>query len=119
MRTYQSMNIDFETKHKLPFEAAPWEGNLIVDEGFMRFRIGTCEGLWRHTDKHYEILAVMNDKPGNGHFEDVLQWFEHSCKRDKRKLKISEVWNKAFKKHLIKKRGFRKIGLDDVEKTIR
>ena len=110
------MTKEFTTTHNLPFEVAPWKAGLVVDEGFQRFRIGTCEGLWRCTEKEYEILAIINNKKGNGHFEDVLQWFEHSCRRDKRNLKISEVWNSEFKYHLLKKRGFKKNGSDDVIK---
>lgn len=107
---------EYLSLHNLDFEAAPWEANLIVDEGFDKFRIGTCEGLWRSKGKTYEILAIINSTPGNGHFEDVLGWFEHSCKRDKKSLVISEVWNEKFKKHLIKKRGFKKDGPDNVIK---
>ena len=120
------MQPDFITKHKLPFESAPWElGDLMLKVGqdkvkpgeeFKLFRIGTCEGTWNSTDDSYQILAIINNKPGNGHFEDVLQWFEYSANRDKRKFRILEVWNEKLKKHLIKKRGFKAVGKDDVEK---
>lgn len=61
--------------------------------GFSGFRVGTCEGLWRSTSSHYEILAVVNEKRGNGHFKAMLGWFEQSCKRDNKKLLLREVWN--------------------------
>lgn len=70
------------------------------------FQVGTCHGQWRAVPGAYEILSVMNDEPGNGHFEDVLQWFEQSCRRDGKVLRIRSVDNKKFKKHLIRKRGF-------------
>src|SRR5688572_19885016 len=105
-----------ETKHHLDFEACPWESALGVDDDFSKFRIGTCEGLWRSTTSSYDILAITNNQPGNGHLEDVLQWFEHSCKRDKKSFKILECWNKGFKMHLIRKRGFSALGKDDVIK---
>lgn len=95
-----------ETKHKLDFECAPWEGSLLIKSDFMRFRVGTCEGLWQSTGSSYDILAVTNSSPGNGHFEDVLEWFEHSCRRDFKDLQILEVWNKRLLAHLISKRGF-------------
>jgi len=101
------------TAHKLDFEVAPWE----FDDDWLRFRIGTCSGLWKATIEAYEILAIDNDEPGNGHFEDVLEWFEASCKRDKKKLQILEVWNEKFRHHLINKRGFLKISEEDVEKS--
>jgi len=91
----------FESTHKLDFEAAPW---IMGD--FMQFRIGTCHGLWGVTDTTYDILAIDNREKGNGHLEDVFEWFENSCKRDGKDLRILEVWNGNFLKHLITKRGF-------------
>jgi hypothetical protein len=107
-----------ETIHRLDFEAAPWEPipGFPAAKDFNRFRIGTCEGLWQSTENSYEILAITNSIPGNGHFEDVLQWFEHSCKRDRKHLKILEIMNMRFRKHLITKRGFRPVGMSDVIK---
>lgn len=107
------------TKHNLPFESRPWESMLGVDENFMQFRIGTCEGLWSSTDKTYDILAITNNQPGNGHFDDVLEWFESSCKRDGKSLRILECWNKHFKMHLIRKRGFSPEGKDNVIKKVK
>jgi len=51
-------------------------------------------------------MSVMNESSGNGHLEDVFEWFEHSCKRDKKALMILEFFNDRFKKHCIEKRGF-------------
>lgn len=100
-----------QTEHNLDFEVAKW-----ITPDFMCFRIGTCEGLWAGNDKYYDILAVTNKQPGNGHFNDVLQWFEHSCKRDKKAFRILELWNKDLKKHLLTKRGFSKLGKDNLIK---
>lgn len=55
---------------------------------------------------HLKILSVINDVPGNGHFNDVLEWFENSCKRDGRLLRVREVWNKGLLTHMLTKRGF-------------
>ncbi len=107
---------DFKTEHNLLFEVAEWGFNIDPDHEFMRFRIGTCEGLWSGTDQSYEILAVKNTQKHNGHFNDVLQWFEHSCIRDKKHFIIKEVWNKNLKNHLILKRGFTKLGKSDLIK---
>lgn len=92
----------FKTTHDLSFETAPW----IVSD-FTRFRIGSCHGLWRSTDDSYDILAVDNESSGNGHLNDVFEWFEHSCKRDKKVLRVLECMNKRFEIHLIEKRGFK------------
>lgn len=111
-----------ETIHKLDFEACPWEPafkdllpQLIADvmrikEPIVAFRVGTCEGIYTVRDNAFQIIAVQNSKPGNGHFEDVIQWFENSCKRDKKNLMFMEIMNPKFGKHLCDKRGFKRKG---------
>lgn len=99
------MTAEFKTTHDLPFLSAHWN-NPFNDQGWKVFKIGTCTGQWGVTKDSYDILTVINDEPGNGHFEDVLQWFEQSCRRDKKALRILEVWNKNLSKHLVEKRGF-------------
>ena len=108
------MSDTFQSSHGLDFEVADW-----IMGPFIQFRIGTCHGLWGVTGESYDILAIDNKEKGNGHLEDVFEWFENSCRRDNRDLKVLEVWNKAFKKHLIEKRGFIDIGGDNVLKKIR
>jgi len=117
------LTLPFYTEHKLEFEARPWRfGNLFqnpLEPSWMEFRVGTCEGTWRSTDEGYEILAIKNSKKGNGHFNDVLQWFEHSCRRDKKALTFLAIMNKKFAKHMVEKRGFEKIIITrDEEKLI-
>lgn len=92
----------FTTTHKLDFEVTAW----IRSEDFYKFRVGTCHGLWRATETTYDILAIYNDQSGNGHLDDVFQWFSASCRRDGRDLRIMEIMNEDFLRHLIEKRGF-------------
>jgi hypothetical protein len=105
-----------KTTHNLQFEVAPWELNISEKEPFLRFKVGTVYGLWRSTDDSYDILSVDNTEIGNGHFGDVMEWFEHSCKIDNRNLKVLEVWNKLLYKHLVEKRGFVKFEGHDLIK---
>lgn len=102
------------SRHRLDFKVAPWK----TWSEYLLYRIGTVEGQWTSWDRAYLILSVFNDEPGNGHFEDVLDWFYHSCRRDGKDLIIQQVWNKRFKKHLIEKRGFKPRGKDDVIKKV-
>lgn len=88
------------TLHNLDFEVAE-------KEPFQLFRVGTCNGQWGSTRDSYFILSIINEVPGNGHLEDVFQWFETSCKRDKKNLLILEIMNERFYLHLISKRGFK------------
>lgn len=120
-----------QTKHDLDFEVAPWNlpewGKQIVqmatydksdeyqDIEWKLYRVGTCTGQWRLTPEAYEILSVINDKPGNGHLDDLLEWFEYGCRRSNLPLRIRAFTNDGFKKHLLEKRGFVPFG-DDVEK---
>lgn len=87
----------FESTHKLKFEVAPW-----VFPDFMRFRIGSCEGLWCSTKTSYDILAITNTQPHNENIQDVFDWFKMSCLRDKKDFRILELWNARFKGYLLR-----------------
>lgn len=90
----------FHTDHNLDFEGAIWDADFIA------FRVGTCHGLYGSDDKSYFIVAIQNDVQGNGHLEDVFQWFENSCRRDGKRLRVIEIMNPRFGNYLINKRGF-------------
>jgi len=105
------------TTHNLAFEVAPYERNIDPNTDWQRFRVGTCDGIWGCTEESYCILAITNNKKGNGHLQDVFEWFETSCRRDGKSFKILEIANDRFKKHLIEKQGFINNYKDDVEKT--
>lgn len=105
---------EFKSTHSIAFEVAP---HFMPD--FLYFRVGTIDGIYCWSEKSYMILAITNEKKGNGHLQDVFDWFENSCKRDKKNLMVLEVWNKRFKKHLIKKRGFVPCDKDHVIKFLK
>lgn len=110
-----------KTTHNLDFECAPWEPlpGLPYAADYQRFRIGTCEGLWSSDKSNYIILAIENSCPGNGHLKDVFEWFENSCKRDKKDLLVMEIMNENFKRHLITKCKFRPYGTDHAIKKLK
>lgn len=106
-----------KTTHNLPFEDAEWEANVLLKvvgntnwlddfNEFRRFKVGTCYGLWASTDITFDILAIDNKEPHNGHLNDVFEWFEASCIRENKSLRVLEVWNQGFLLHLLNKRGF-------------
>lgn len=103
--------MSFASTHKLPFEAAPWEFNDLLpvspDSPILRFRIGTCEGIFFSDKESYTIIAIDNKYPGNGHLQDVFDWFENSCKRDKKSLRFVDIINHRFLKHLKEKQSFK------------
>jgi hypothetical protein len=95
----------FRSTHNLIFYSAYWQNPFNLDH-WQVFKIGTCKGQWVATDDSYDIISILNECPGNGHFDDVLEWFENSAKRDHKKLRILSVENKRLASHLVKKRGF-------------
>lgn len=98
------MKNAIETKHKLDFEARPWKGGLV--DGVVQYRIGTCTGLYEYNDEGISIIVIDNDKPGNGHLDDVFEWFEYAAREKKKRLWIRQFFNSLFQDHCIKKRGF-------------
>lgn len=90
------------TTHSLDFLSCDWPR----DPNIQMFKIGSCEGLWYCHEETYVILSVINDEPGNGHFDDVFEWFEFSAKRDGYRLMVQHIMNSRFYHHLTSKRGF-------------
>jgi hypothetical protein len=102
-----------QTKHNLDFEACPWPR----DPSITLFKVGTCHGQYMVNDIGLHLISVINDDPGNGHLEDVFEWFEYSAKTNKLNLFIREFFNDRFKKHCIEKRGYAELGSDNVFKS--
>lgn len=119
------------TAHRLDFYHALWEPSEISqmlldslpnddewpDIPWAVFKVGTCQGQYRKTPEAYEILSIINDCPGNGHLEDLFQWFEYACRRSRLPLRMLRFTNDRFMQHLIEKHGFRMISDEDLEKT--
>lgn len=101
---------NFVSTHHLKFEASPFYKDIFG------YRVGTCSGKYSYDGENYIIISVINDDKGNGHLQDVFDWFENSCKRDKKDLMVVEFFNKEFMQHLITKKGFKAIDDNDVIK---
>jgi hypothetical protein len=72
--------------------------------------------LWQLTDDAYEILSVINKEKGNGHFRATMQWFEQSCRRDRKKLRVLECWNLRLAA-MLRKNGFKRYSGLNYEKS--
>ncbi len=96
----------FKSTHNLPFEVAESKP-IFKSFGYKNFRVGTCEGLWGDTGDSFFILSVINSQEGNGHFQDVLEWFEYSCKNYGKNLLVIECMNEKLYERLIKNNGFK------------
>lgn len=113
------MNITqrpFQSIHKLDYlQAPPYLG--VLGGTFIPYKIGTCHGIFCMSKRAFKIVAVVNDNPGNGHFTDVLEWFEYAAKLNGKALEVVEIWNDPLRQHLINKRGFTLLKNGDVRKT--
>lgn len=117
-------NLAIETTHKLNFNTSLWISPFNIlsqdDEDDIPWRIyhiGTMHGQFRITKDSIEILSFLNESPGNGHLQDVFEWFEFLSNTEGKPIVIRECWNPGFKQHLISKRGFIPIpDTDDITK---
>lgn len=111
----------FSTKNNLDFWSKNYEGVQPTGDKEDRiwFIVGTCRGMYIIDDSAYDLWAIGNSRPGNGHFDDVLQWFEFFCNRDNKDFIISRIENTKFRSHLIGKRGFAEHGPAGVIKKIK
>lgn len=110
------MDMD-NVKEMPPFEdGGLWLEAVFPEEKWRHFRVGTCTGLYRAIPGVYEILAIENSSPGNGHVEATLQWFYTSCRRDKYNLAVLQVWSARLRSKLIAY-GFVNMGTDNYIKT--
>lgn len=107
------MDKAFTTTNKLDFLQSS-----AVDTNIFRFKVGTCHGLFYQTEEAVCLLAVINNKIGNGHFTDVLEWFEFSAKRQGLYFDVVDVMNMRLRKHLMEKKGFVCIAPNHLRKKV-
>lgn len=102
-----------KTTHKLAFEERPWYKNFEWKD----FRVGTCGGLYKQNiaNNSINILAIVNSEKHNGHFKDVIEWFEFACKKQGYKLVFLETWNLRLAWNL-RKNGYKMVGFMNWEK---
>lgn len=89
--------------HK-PIEGDPavWlERRWSKDPQWHDFKCGSVHGLYRPHDHEFQILAVVNTKNGNGHFEKMMEWFMKSATREHYNLSFLDVENPVLFKRLI------------------
>lgn len=109
--------MNFKSTHNLTFETEAYPIQFDDDLTWIQFQMGSCKGLYCENTDAYDLLVVVNDNPGNGHFNDVLEYLEYCCKRNNKKLRLREVWNHSLKWYMITKRGFVVEYEDDIIKT--
>lgn len=97
--------MKFKSPHKLKFKTAP---HLIggAPTGMEKFIVGTCHGLWVQHNLSVDMWAVINEKPGNGHMDDVIEWFFQIAKAGNVPIRVMDISNKTFYDELVEKWKF-------------
>lgn len=97
--------MKFKSSHKLKFFTAP---HIVggAPSGMEKFEIGTVHGLWVQSRMSIDIFACINDEPGNGHMDDVFEWFFEIAKEGALAVRIVNVSAVKFRNDLIEKWGF-------------
>ena len=98
-------DVKFKSTHHLKFKTAP---HIIsgAPSGLEKFEIGSVHGLWRQGKAVVEIWAIINDKPGNGHMDDAIEWFVEIARLSGVILRVVEISSVTFRNQLIDKWGF-------------
>lgn len=91
----------------IPFEqkSKPW-----LSTRFFEFRVGTVHGLYCFNtwDDAVEILAVKNEKKGNGHFKIAMDFFERFAQEEGLVLRLLDVWNLRLYWNSVKYHGYKR-----------
>lgn len=91
----------FKSTNNLEFLHRPWliANIFLPEEEIYEYKVGTVRGLYRFDNKKKYLIinSVINDIPGNGHFKDLMEWLEFSCKNCKYDLVFEEIFNPRLK----------------------
>ncbi len=102
--------------HNLDFEVFEYDKKFPDGYYWQRFKVGTTEGFFTTNINDYTVYSIYNKESGNGHLEDLLEWFNYMGETNKKDLIFLDAFNRRFKKHLIEKRGFEEFGEDHLIK---
>ena len=68
----QKKTSEFKSTHDLDLDIIDSSILFDVHDEYDKFRIGTCQGLFRVEKFTYDILNIDNTDIGNGHLQDAL-----------------------------------------------
>jgi hypothetical protein len=71
----------------------------------MNYVYGTIHGVLTFTDTSVDILIIINDEKGNGHFASFIQYIEHEAKNNNLSIRFIDFLEDRFQQHL-EKRGY-------------
>lgn len=74
--------------------------------GCEKFVFGSCDGLLMLTPSTYEVVAVINSRPGNGTFAKFIAHLKALARQHKRDVLVVEIHNPGLGQHLASKHSF-------------
>lgn len=100
---------------KAVYDAATTEQRIRIEEyaadmrnkGWRQFRFGTCHGLFRHSERWFEIMAVDNMVKGNLHYGYMLDHLERTAATTGQGIRIHDIGNKNMRDFLLDRHGYR------------
>lgn len=128
---------EFESKHGLTLyeDDVPVTEELLDEVGLMvsaqaqkhvksanvvrHFKVGTCRGMYAMGNREIKVIYIANEQPGSGHTDDVIEWIEHSAKKEGYNVRFTGIEHPGFRNHLVKTRGYLKKGKGDLVKVVR
>ncbi len=75
----------------------------FAEQGLEKIREGAAEALVQIDKKKVTVIALLNQEPGNGDFQKLMDTLEGF----KKAVIIEEIWNPGLRQHLIEKRGYK------------
>lgn len=72
-------------------------------QGLQKIRIGSAEALVKIDEKKLTVISLLNEQPGNGDFQKLMDDLEGRGKP----VVIEELWNKDLRQHLIERPSYR------------
>jgi len=102
--------LQFSSSNGLEFEAK--FSDTMYDEvtHWSWAKVGTCHAFYGETEIEFDIFGVGNSKKNNGHFNDLVEWFEYLAAIRNKNLLFSHFENLDLKRHMINKRGYTEQG---------
>jgi hypothetical protein len=96
-----------EALRKAGFTLTPWNRNRQLGSSSMVFHFGQCHGLIEADDYRLQIIAITNEKPGNGNFVQAMDTLEAAARRRQLAVEVAAITNGRLRIHLELKRGYR------------
>lgn len=70
------------------------------------FQVGTVHGLLMLEGNAVQIIAIINERPGNGNFKHAMSMIEKMANKQNKSTQVVAIVNEGLRKHLVTKCGY-------------